>query len=109
MFQFGAKCICDGGTCVPESKERRYIRLDKELLKDSVDVLKHIRTELYGTVESSVISRLDKVIKDLETAQGNGTEIAVRALDVLFVLGSVIEKLPEIAGAIQYLETLLRQ
>lgn len=81
--------------------------MNKELLRNSVDVLKHIRAELPDTVEDSVISQLDNVIQELEAAQNSGTEIAVRALDVLLLLGKLIEKLPEIASAIEYLMLLI--
>lgn len=77
--------------------------MDKELLRDSVDVLKCIRAELQGNVESSVIAQLDKVIEDLETAQTSGIDATIKALEILLLLGQFIEKIPEIAKMIDHL------
>ena len=68
--------------------------MNHELLNDSVDMLKHIRTELQGNVESSVIEQLNTVIQELEAAQDSGIETAKKVLEVLFLLGNIIEKNP---------------
>ena len=73
----------------------------EELLSDSVDVLKCIRAELQSNVKSSVIAELDKVIQDLEAAQESGIDTAKTALEILRFLGSLIEKIPAIASAIE--------
>ncbi len=70
------------------------------LLRDSVGALKCIRAELQGNVESSVMVRLDKVIKDLEAAEQSGTDAAITASELLRLLGSLIEKIPAIAEVI---------
>jgi hypothetical protein len=77
--------------------------MNRELLSDSVAVLKCIRAELQSDVESSVIAQLDKVIQDLEAAQESGMETAIKALEILLLLGSLIEKIPAIAEAIDFL------
>lgn len=77
--------------------------MSPELLRDSVEVLKGIRAELQGDVESSVIAQLDKVIQDLETAQESGVDTAIKALEILLLLGQFVEKIPEIAKAIDFL------
>ena len=79
--------------------------MNNELLSDSVDVLKCIRAELQSDVESSVIVQLDQVIQDLETAQTSGIDTAIKALEILLLLGSLIEKIPAIAEAIGRLVT----
>jgi hypothetical protein len=81
----------------------------KSLLRNSVDVLKHIRAELQGSVEDSVVRELDDVIHNLDkAAQTDSAEVAIKALDVLFLLGQLVEKLPEIAKAIEYLTLLIK-
>lgn len=79
--------------------------MKRELLSDSVCVLKCIRAELQSDVESSVVVRLDKVIQDLESAQESGIDTAITALEILVLLGSLIEKIPAIAEAIDILVT----
>ena len=82
--------------------------MNRELLEDSVDVLKHIRTELQGSVENSVIVELNKVIQDLEEAQRSGIDTAIKALEILLILGQLVERIPEIAKVIDSLVSMLK-
>jgi hypothetical protein len=77
--------------------------MDQLLLSDSLEVLNVLRAELHDSVEDSVIDQLDEVIANLEAAQSDKTDTVVRALEILVILGTLIEKVPDIASTIQYL------
>ena len=55
----------------------------QNVVEESVEVLKTLRTEMHGSVESSVVEQLDQVIRDLELLQGKDfdREVAKEALD----------------------------
>jgi len=81
--------------------------MNKALLSDSLEVLKQLREELHDSVEDSVIDRLDHVIADLETAQSGKSERVIQAHEILLLLGTLIEHVPEIAEIIQNLIKLV--
>jgi hypothetical protein len=81
--------------------------MNEELLRESVELLKSIRTELHGNVEDGVICLLDKAIQDLEAAQRDSPG-RYSVTDVLFLLATIIEKLPAIVKAIEYLMQLTK-
>lgn len=82
--------------------------MDKKLLKDSVSVLKQIRAELPGNVENYVFLQLDKVIQDLETARQGKSERVVTALELLVLLGTLVEKAPQFAQVLEHLTRLIK-
>ena len=91
------------GTCIPNLEVET---MNDELLRSSVEVLKSLRAELHGNVEDSVIGQLDKVIRDLEAAQQESSG-RYSSMELLFLLGSILEKLPAIVGAIELLAHLV--
>ncbi len=82
--------------------------MDKELLRNSAAILIEIRAELHGNVEDSVVEQLDEVIHDLEAAQSGKTERVITALEILLLLGTLIEKVPEIAKTLEFLTLLIK-
>ena len=82
--------------------------MDKKLLGDSVSVLKQIRTELHGNVENNVLKQLDKVIQDLETAKQGKPERVITALELLVLLGTLVEKAPQFAQVLEHLIQLIK-
>ena len=82
--------------------------MDKKLLKDSVSVLKQIRTELHGNVENNALLQLDKVIQDLETVRQGKSERAITALELLVLLGTLVEKAPQFAQVLEHLTRLIK-
>ena len=79
--------------------------MNAELLRNSVEALVILRAELRGSVEDSVLEKLDKVISDLESIQQHPDKIS--ASDVLNVLGQVLETLPAIVEMIHILTIVL--
>lgn len=79
----------------------------KDLLEDSISVLRSIRVELHGKVENGVILLLDQVIEDLEEKQKTPMS-TYSPVDLLFLLGSILEKLPAIVAAIELLRNIGR-
>jgi hypothetical protein len=80
--------------------------MNTQLLSDSVELLKSIRAESLGSVEDGVIAELDQVIQDLEVAQQDCSR-QYNALDVLFILGTILEHVPAIAKTVEHLIHLL--
>lgn len=76
--------------------------MDAQLLRDAVEGLKRLRTEVQGTVEKRVIDELDKAITQLEEAQ-NSPSISIDPADVLMLLAKALESLPEIVEALRNL------
>ena len=76
--------------------------MSKKLLRDTLEVLKNLRAEVQGTVETRVIDELDKAIKKLEDIQNNPF-ISIDPMDVLILLAKVLENLPQIADVIKRL------
>ena len=72
-----------------------------KLLKDSVKLLKQVRSELHGNVEGSVIESIDLVIQNLETKQ------QVDSAELLNVLGKCVERLPAIIKLIEYFSKVI--
>ena len=74
--------------------------MNEQLLKDSVEVLKDLRTELHGKAEDCVLVALNKVIADLEQALlENPAKMTPK--DILVLVGSILEKLPAIVEAVK--------
>lgn len=76
--------------------------MKKQVLRDSVDLLKQIKTELPNNVESSVVINLEKVIADCEAELESRNDNTVKASELLLLL-EVFVMIPEIAEAINYL------
>jgi len=72
------------------------------LLRDTLEVLYSLRAEVQDTVEDRVIDELDKAIKQLEDAQDDPL-ISIDPMDMLMLLGKVLEHLPQIVDAIKHL------
>ena len=78
--------------------------MNRQLLRDSIDVLKDIRAELPGNTDGSVLSRLDRTIRELEVMlEKSDTSLEIKSSDVLKLIGKVVEKLPEIIMVIDKL------
>jgi hypothetical protein len=73
-----------------------------ELLRDSVEALKSIRSELNGIVDDSVITRLDGIILELEILQAEDAR-QYDAVRVLNLLGCAMELVPSIGKLVEYL------
>lgn len=73
-----------------------------ELLEDSVEALRSVRSELNGKVDDSVIERLDGIILELEILQAEDTR-QNDPVRVLKLLGSAMELIPSIGKLIEYL------
>lgn len=82
--------------------------MDEELLGNSVDILKEIRAGLHDNVEDSVVEKLDEVIHDLEASQFGNTKKVITALEILILLGTLMQKVPEIAATIEFLTQLIK-
>ena len=80
--------------------------MNAELLRNSVDALIMLRSELQGSVEDSVIEKLDEVVNHLKALQQHPDEIS--AHDVLYILGAILENVPVIVELIHLLTTLLK-
>ena len=76
--------------------------MNKRLLRDTLEVLYGLRAEVQDTVDERVIDELDKAIKQLEDAQ-NDPLISIDPMDVLMLLGKLLENLPQIVDAIKHL------
>lgn len=79
----------------------------KKLLIDSVEVLKSLRAELHDKVECSVIKRFDETIRNLEALGENDTH-QYNATEILTLLGTMVELIPSIGKAVEYLMQMLR-
>ena len=73
-----------------------------ELLEDSVEALKSIRSELNGKVDDSVIKRLDGIILELEILQAEDTH-RYDPVQILNLLGLAMELVPSIGKLVGYL------
>lgn len=80
--------------------------MNAELLKNSIEALVKLRSELHGSVEDSVTETLDKVISDLKAIQQHPDKVS--ASDVLNVLGQVLGTLPAIVELIHMLSNVLK-
>lgn len=76
--------------------------MNKRLLRDTLEVLYSLRDEVQDTVDERVIDELDRAIKQLEDAQ-NDPLISIDPVDVLMLLGKLLENLPQIVDAIKHL------
>ena len=79
----------------------------RSLIGVSLDLLYAIRAEVHGSVENSVIEQLDEVIKKLQEADENGAK-KFTALEILSMLGKVVELIPAIALLLEWLSKLPR-
>jgi hypothetical protein len=77
----------------------------RSLIGVSLDLLHAIRAEVHGSVEDSVIERLDEAIKKLEEADENDAR-KYTALEILSMLGKVVELIPAIALLLEWLSKL---
>jgi len=67
-----------------------------ELLSSSLDALTGVRDELQGSVDDSVICKIEGVISGLEAALERCSKQQISAAEVLAILGQVLSWLPEI-------------
>lgn len=74
-----------------------------DVILDALDVLYDIRAEVHGDVEDSVINQIDDAINDLETKLYEDID-NFNALDVLTMLGKVIEMIPAIQALLKLLQ-----
>ena len=74
-----------------------------DVILDVLDVLYDIRAEVHGDVGDSVINRIDDAINDLETKLYEDID-NFNALDVLTMLGKVIEVIPAIQALFKLLQ-----
>jgi hypothetical protein len=77
--------------------------MSSKYVKDSVEILKEIRTELHGKAEGSVEEKLDKAIGDLENIQDE-TPDKLTPVVVLTIIGAVLDLIPTIADVIKALK-----
>lgn len=77
--------------------------MSSKRVKDSVEILKEIRTELHDKVEGSVEEKLDKAIGDLENKQDEMPE-KLTPVVVLTTIGAVLDLIPTIADVIKALK-----
>jgi hypothetical protein len=71
-------------------------------LKISIEELQCLRTEMHGKLEDRTIERIDEVISALKTLEHDKSR-RYDPVEVLNLLGSVIEILPTVGKAIEYL------
>lgn len=74
-----------------------------ELLSSSLDALTGVRDELQGSVDDSVIRKLEGVISDLEAALKQRSKRQISVVEVLAIFGQVLDSLPEIIDMIERL------
>lgn len=79
--------------------------MKQQLLGEVLVVLKDIRSELSGNAEGSVICQLDRAIQDLEVAEREYSN-EITPLDLIELLGKILEKLPAILALIELLRRL---
>ena len=64
--------------------------MKQKAVVEAVEVIKALRTELHGSVESSVIDRLDRIIRDLERLHSEESEQSNTQM-ILDAVGTAIE------------------
>lgn len=79
--------------------------MDLKLLKNSIDILHGIRSELQRVADSSVIDQLDRVISDLEADHARGKS-RITSKKMLAILGKFLKYLPII---LELVEKLLKK
>ena len=70
-----------------------------DLLEKSIELVRQVRDEIQSSTEDSIIERMDTAILMLESIQANGREYSM--VEILNILGSVIELLPTIISIIK--------
>lgn len=78
--------------------------MNVRLLRDSIEELQLLRLELHGRVEDSVIEMLEKAILDLQALENSPD--AISGHEILYIVGSILEKLPAIVELIYLLTNL---
>ncbi len=77
--------------------------MQKQLLRNSIEVLSSARMELQSSVKNEeVIQKLDEVISDLSLALEDNS-IAISAADVLNAFGMILKYLPTVIEVIENL------
>lgn len=78
--------------------------MNPQLLRQTIDLLVDLRSELHGVVDSSVIDQLDSVIQKLEADYANG-EHNISSIELLYLLGEFIKLMPILTDLIsRYVE-----
>ena len=72
----------------------------KENIIESLELLREIRVQVRGNVESSAAEKLDEAISKLEAAQ-RGTPDKLSRVELLAILGIVVELIPAVAQLIE--------
>lgn len=78
--------------------------MSKELIAQSLELLRDVRDKVHGNVESIVIQQLDEVIELLEEAHKNSSSLKLTPQDVLSILGIAIKAIPEVVKLIDFLK-----
>lgn len=68
-----------------------------ELLKDSILALQELRIELQGSVEDSVIQKLDEVIAKLQLLGENEPELQLNKWQLLILFAEALLLIPSVA------------
>lgn len=79
----------------------------ENLLKESVEALKQLRTEMHSSLEDRAIDRIDETIRNLENIKDkDGRQFD--AIELLNLVGKVLELLPTVGKAIEYLAQITK-
>jgi len=74
-----------------------------ELLSSSLDALTGVRDELQGSVDDSVIRKIEGAISGLEAALEQCSKQQISRAEVLSVVGQVLSWVPEIINIVERL------
>jgi hypothetical protein len=67
-----------------------------EQVAQSLELLREVRVQVHGNVESIVIQQIDECIRLLEEAQDNSSVLPLTSQDVLNILGFALKALPDV-------------
>ena len=71
-----------------------------ELLKDSILAVQELRIELQGSVEDSVIQRLDEVIAKLQLSGGSELELQLTKWQIRLLFAEALLLIPSVAECV---------
>ena len=75
----------------------------RQNIRESLRLLREIRIRVRGNVEDSAAEKLDQAISKLEAAQ-RGTPDKLSRIELLALLGIVVELIPSVAQLIESLK-----
>lgn len=76
--------------------------MNLELLKNSIEILKEIRSKLDGVADDSVLYQLDNVIIKLQADYEEGN-CSINREELLYILGKFLTQLPLIYDLVEKL------